>query len=51
MLIRKYGPGVKKAILDQAGEIDSGLRVAVNQSAYLTYGERMDVHLHGGPFI
>ena len=47
-LIRKYGPGVKKAILDQAGEIDLGLRVVVNQSAYLMYGERMDVALNDG---
>jgi hypothetical protein len=47
-LIRNYGPGVKKAILDQAGEIDMELRVVVNQSAYLSYGERMDVPLHDG---
>ena len=47
-LIRKYGPDVKKAILDQKGEIDMELRVVVNQSAYLSYGERMDVPLHDG---
>jgi hypothetical protein len=47
-LIRNYGPAVKKAILDQAGEIDMGFRVVVNQSAYLSYGERMDVLLHDG---
>ena len=47
-LIRNYGPGVKRAILDQAGEIDMQLRVVVNQSKYLTYGERMDASLHDG---
>jgi hypothetical protein len=47
-LIRNYGPAVKKAILDQAGEIDMELRVVVNESAYLSYGERMDVSLHDG---
>jgi hypothetical protein len=47
-LIRKYGPGVKKAILDQTGEIDMELRVVVNQSNHLSYGERMAVPLHDG---
>ena len=47
-LIRKYGPGVKKAILDQTGEIDMELRVVVNQSHHLSYGERMGVPLHDG---
>jgi len=47
-LIRKYGPGVKKAILDQQGEIDLELRVVVNQSQHLSYGERMAVPLHEG---
>lgn len=47
-LIRNYGAGVKKAILDRAGEIDMQLRVVINQSLYLTYGERMDTPLHEG---
>jgi hypothetical protein len=47
-LIRKYGPGVKKAILDEKGEIDMELRVAVNQSVFLSYGERMATPLHDG---
>jgi hypothetical protein len=47
-LIRKYGPGVKKAILDQKGEIDMELRVVVNQSDHLSYGERMATPLHDG---
>ncbi len=47
-LVRNYGPGVKKAILDQEGEIDMQLRVVVNRSRYLSYGERMDSPLHDG---
>ena len=47
-LIRKYGPGVKKAILDQRGEIDMELRVVVNQSVHLSYGERMGAPLQDG---
>ncbi|MBN1103456.1 MAG: hypothetical protein JXL84_08615 [Deltaproteobacteria bacterium] len=47
-LIRKYGPGVKKAIMDQKGEIDMELRVVVNQTDYLSYGERMAAALHDG---
>jgi hypothetical protein len=47
-LIRKYGPDVKKAILDQKGEIDMELRVVVNQSDHLSYGERMAAPLHDG---
>jgi hypothetical protein len=47
-LIRKYGPGVENAILDQKGEIDMELRVVVNQSVFLSYGERMATPLHDG---
>jgi hypothetical protein len=47
-LIRTYGPGVRKAILDQKGEIDMELRVVVNQRDHLSYGERMAVPLHDG---
>jgi len=47
-LIRKFGPGVKKAILDQKGEIDMELRVVVNKSEFLSYGCRMETHLHDG---
>jgi hypothetical protein len=39
---------VRKAILDQKGEIDMELRVVVNQSNHLSYGERMAVPLHDG---
>jgi hypothetical protein len=47
-LIRRYGPDVEKAILDQKGEIDMELRVVVNQSVFLSYGERMGAPLHDG---
>lgn len=47
-LSKKYGPGVHKALLDQKGEIDMELRVVVNYSDYLSYGERMDAPLHDG---
>ncbi|HOP47831.1 MAG TPA: hypothetical protein PK874_09225 [Desulfobacteraceae bacterium] len=47
-LIKKYGPGVKKAILDQKNEIDMELRVVVNQRDFLSYGERMDAPLQEG---
>ena len=50
-LIKKYGAGVKTAILDQQGEIDIGLRVAINFSQFLAYGNRMDTPLNSGDTI
>ncbi len=47
-LVKKYGPGVKKALLDQKGEIDMELRVVVNYKTFLSYGERMDTPLNEG---
>ena len=47
-LAQKYGPGVKKALLDQKGEVDMELRVVINQSKYLSYGDRMDAVLNEG---
>ena len=47
-LIRKYGPGVQKALLDQKGEIDMELRVVVNLTHFLSYGQRMDTPLNEG---
>jgi molybdopterin converting factor small subunit len=47
-LIQKYGPGVKKAVFDQSDEIDMELRVVVNMTRYLSYGERMDTPLNDG---
>ncbi len=50
-LIRKYGHGVEKALLDKKGEIDMELRVALNFSNFLSYGERMDAPLNDGDTI
>jgi len=50
-LSKKYGPGVNKALLDKEGEIDMELRVVVNFSKYLSYGERMDVSLNEGDLL
>lgn len=47
-LVRKYGPAVKNTILDQHGEIDMELRVAVNFTRFLSYGDRMDTPLNDG---
>ena len=47
-LAKKYGPGVNKALLDNKGEVDMELRVVVNKSEYLSYGERMEAALHDG---
>ncbi|MFC1863098.1 hypothetical protein ACFL1Z_04060 [Thermodesulfobacteriota bacterium] len=47
-LAKKYGPGVKKALLDKKGEVDMELRVVINQSKYLSYGDRMDAVINDG---
>ena len=47
-LIQKYGPGVKKAVFDQFDEIDMELRVVINMTRHLSYGERMDTVLNDG---
>jgi hypothetical protein len=47
-LVNRYGPGVNKALMDEKGEIDMELRVAVNFSKFLSYGERMNAPLNDG---
>jgi hypothetical protein len=47
-LIKKYGPGVRKAVFDKFDEIDMELRVVVNMTDHLSYGERMDTPLKDG---
>lgn len=47
-LAGKYGSAVKNTILDQSGEIDMELRVAVNFTQFLSYGNRMDTPLNDG---
>ena len=50
-LIAKYGSGIKKALLDAQDDIDMELRVVVNKTDYLSYGERMPRLLNEGDTI
>ncbi len=45
-LIKKFGNGVKKAILDDKEEIDMEIRVSLNQIGFLSYGERMNTPIN-----
>jgi molybdopterin converting factor small subunit len=47
-LVRKYGAPLKKALLDQNGDVDMELRVVLNDRTFLMYGERMDIPLNEG---
>lgn len=47
-LVNKYGPAVKKALLDQNGDIDMELRVVHNDRTFLMHGERMNAPLNDG---
>jgi hypothetical protein len=47
-LVNKYGPAVKKALLDQNGDIDMELRVVHNDRTFLMHGERMNFTLNDG---
>jgi molybdopterin converting factor small subunit len=47
-LVHKYGPAIKKALLDQNGDIDMELRVVLNDRTFLMHGERMNTPLHEG---
>jgi hypothetical protein len=46
--VNKYGPAVKKALLDQNGDIDMELRVVHNDRTFLMHGERMNFTLNDG---
>ena len=50
-LIRKYGNGITRALLDSRDDIDMELRVVVNKTDYLSYGERMNRPLNEGDTI
>jgi len=50
-LIRKYGEGIRKALLDAQDDIDMELRVVVNKTDYLQYGKRLDRILTEGDTI
>jgi hypothetical protein len=47
-LVNKYGPAVRKALLDQNGDIDMELRVVHNDRTFLMHGERMNAALKEG---
>jgi hypothetical protein len=46
-LVRRFGDTVKKAILDQKGEIDMEIRLVLNQQTYLVEN-RMETVLKDG---
>ncbi|MFC1535080.1 hypothetical protein ACFL7M_17140 [Thermodesulfobacteriota bacterium] len=46
-LIKKYGLTLKKALLDNQGNVDMEIRVILNKEIYLT-GDRMCTSLHDG---
>ena len=46
-LIKKYGPFMKKSLLDNQGNIDMEIRVILNNTKYLTEN-RMWTPLHDG---
>lgn len=50
-LVRKFGPGVGKIILDDKNEIDMEYRVVINMSRFLSYGERMNETLKDGDLL
>jgi hypothetical protein len=46
-LVRRFGDTVKKALLDQKGEIDMEIRLVLNQQTYLVE-DRMETVLNDG---
>ena len=50
-LIGRYGEGIRKALLDAQDDIDMELRVVVNKTDYLQYGQRLDRVLNEGDTI
>ena len=47
-LVKRYGAPIKKALLNQEGDIDMEIRVLHNNTTFLTYGQRMDIPLNEG---
>lgn len=50
-LSKKYGDAVRKALLDQEGDIDIDFRVVINDRAYLEHGKRMQTLLNEGDAV
>jgi molybdopterin converting factor small subunit len=47
-LVNQYGSPVRKALLDEKGDIDMELRVVLNNRTFLQYGDRMNTPLNEG---
>lgn len=50
-LFRRYGAIIKKALLNNEGEIDMEIRVLLNNKTFLMFGQRMDVALNEGDVL
>ena len=50
-LVNRYGAPIKKALLNQEGDIDMEIRVLHNNRFFLTYGQRMDIPLNEGDVL
>ena len=49
-LLRKFGPPIQKAVLDENGDIDMEIRVLLNDGTYLTE-DRMQTALNDGDML
>lgn len=50
-LVKRYGAPIKKALLNQEGDIDMEIRVLLNNRTFLMYGQRMDIPLNEGDIL
>lgn len=50
-LSKKYGDTVRKALLDQEGDIDIDFRVVINDQIYVEHGKRMQTLLNEGDSV
>ena len=50
-LVKRYGVPIKKALLNQEGDIDMEIRVLHNNRTFLMYGQRMDIPLQEGDVL
>lgn len=49
-LAERYGEAIQKALLDRNGDLDREIKVALNDTTYLTEG-RMETVLHDGDVL
>jgi hypothetical protein len=50
-LLKRYGATIKKALLNDEGDIDMEIRVLLNNRTFLMYGQRMDIPLNEGDVL